>query len=139
MRSYEHLSIIERESLRIKLEAGESLRSIAGLLGRSPSSISRELKRNRNNDGTYNAWRGCCLYLSRRKKSRKAFRLDKDAQLREAVCQGLDRRWSPEIIAAKYNQLHSEAPVGHSTIYRPLKEKRLSGYTAKTHLRRAGK
>lgn len=139
MQPYKHFTLEERENLRLKLESGESLTSIASQLGRSPSTISRELRRNRNKDGSYNAWRGCSLYLHRRKKSRRAYRLDKDVALCEAVGQGLERCWSPEIIAAKWKQTNADAPVGHSTIYRALKDGRLEGYSEKKHLRRGGK
>jgi IS30 family transposase len=43
---YTHLSPAEREEIAIALEQGQSLRSIAESLGRSPSSINREIKRN---------------------------------------------------------------------------------------------
>lgn len=139
MQSYHHFTLVERENLRLKYESGQSIRAIAGELKRSPSSISRELKRNGNQDGRYNAWRGCSLYLFRRKKSRRGYRLSHDRVLAEAICQGLERRWSPEIIAAKWNERHVDRPVSHSTIYKALKEKRLKTYNEKEHLRRSGK
>jgi IS30 family transposase len=43
---YTHLSPAEREEIAIALEQGRSIRSIAESLGRSPSSVSREIKRN---------------------------------------------------------------------------------------------
>jgi IS30 family transposase len=43
---YTHLSLAEREEIAIALEQGQSLRSIAESLGRSPSSVSQEVKRN---------------------------------------------------------------------------------------------
>jgi IS30 family transposase len=43
---YTHLSLAEREEIAIALEHGQSLRSIAFSLGRSPSSVSREIMRN---------------------------------------------------------------------------------------------
>ena len=51
MSHYQHLTIKERESLweyRIK---GESIREIARQLGRSPSTVSRELRRNQGKHG----------------------------------------------------------------------------------------
>jgi len=139
MRPYKHFTLEERENLRLKFETGSSLTAIAAELGRSPSTISRELKRNGKKDASYNAWWACCRYLHRRKKSRKTYRPDKDESLNEAVVHGLERHWSPEIIAAKWAQANPEAPVGHSTIYRALKEGRLAGYSEKRHLRRGGK
>ncbi len=137
MRSYEHFTLDERESLRIKQTEGKSLRQIAQELDRNVSSISRELKRNGNKDGTYNAWRGVSLYLYRRKNSRRQLRIETDEALRHFVIKGLDQYWSPEIIAAKWNEISSQH-VSHSTIYAVLKRKALTGYTERNHLRRRG-
>ena len=46
MSQYTHLSIEEREKSRVMLEQGMSICAIARILGRSPSTISREFKRN---------------------------------------------------------------------------------------------
>lgn len=46
MKSYTHFTLSEREYLQESLEKGKSLRKIAEALGRSPSTISREVKRN---------------------------------------------------------------------------------------------
>jgi IS30 family transposase len=45
-KNYAHLSLAERGEIPIALEQGRSIRSIAESLGRSPSSVSREIKRN---------------------------------------------------------------------------------------------
>jgi IS30 family transposase len=44
--SYIHLTIAEREEVRVMLEEGKSQRYISKVLQRSPSTISRELNRN---------------------------------------------------------------------------------------------
>ena len=46
MRVYTHLTLSEREYLEAKLKEGKSLRWIATSLGRSPSTLSREVRRN---------------------------------------------------------------------------------------------
>ena len=46
MRVYTHLTLSEREYLEVKLKEGKSLRWIATSLGRSPSTLSREVRRN---------------------------------------------------------------------------------------------
>ncbi len=137
MRSYQHFTLEERESLRIKRGEGKSLRQIARELDRNVSSISRELKRNGNKDGSYNAWRGVSLYLHRRKNSRRQLRIETDEALRHFVIKGLDQYWSPEIISEKWNEI-SPQHVSHSTIYAVLKRKALAGYTERSHLRRRG-
>ena len=139
MQSYHHFILEERESLRVYLAEGKSKREIGRLLGKSPSSISRELFRNRNKDGSYHPWRATTLYIIRRKKSVRPFRLTIDEKLKEWVEVCLKAYWSPEIITARWKSAHPGAILSHSTIYRALKEKRLPGYSPKTHLRRRGK
>ena len=55
MSHYTHLSIEEREKSRVLLEQGISIRAIARILGRSPSTISREFNRNSYANGSYSA------------------------------------------------------------------------------------
>ena len=64
MSYYSHLTIEERESLMLSRERGESIRQIAKKLGRAPSTISRELRRN---PGTYRAVSAQKNYHNRRK------------------------------------------------------------------------
>ena len=68
MSHYTHLSIEERESLLLSIGAGKTLREIARILQRSPSTLSRELKRNCENREDYSPDKvlqtknpeGCC-------------------------------------------------------------------------------
>ena len=63
MRSYKHFTLDERESLRIKLTEGKSLRQIAKELGRNVSTISRELERNgKKTDPTTLGGAAPCIY-----------------------------------------------------------------------------
>ena len=139
MQFYQHFTAGERESLRAYSAEGKSIREIGRLLGRSPSSVSRELKRNRNKDGTYHPWRATVLYIVRRRKSVRPFRLSADAELETWVKGCLDAYWSPEIIVARWKQAHPGEKLSPSTIYRALKEGRMPGYKPQTHLRRRGK
>ena len=45
MKGNKHLSLAERSRISVLQSSGESVRSIARILGRSPSTISRELNR----------------------------------------------------------------------------------------------
>ena len=139
MQLYTHFTLEERDSLRIKLKENKSLRTIAKELGRNVSSISRELKRNRNRDGTYNAWRGCTLYIIRRKQSKKKYRLEADQDLKNWVKVCMDKYWSPEIITAIWKKNNPIAKLSHCTIYAALKSGRIEGYLPRTHLRRRGR
>jgi IS30 family transposase len=138
MQSYTHLTLVEREDLRILREKGKSLREIAQELGRNVSTISRELKRNGRKDGGYTAWWGCSLYLYRRKNCRKKRRIDEDHALKEFICKGLKRYWSPELITVMWKRKHPDAKLSHSTIYAALKKKQLKGLSERDHLLRRG-
>ena len=134
MKSYTHFTLEERENLRIKLTEGKSFRQIALELGRNVSSISREVSRNKKDDGSYNAYWGRSMYQSRRQKCKRRYRLEADIELQKFVMEGLDKYWSPEIIAARW---HGKS-FSPTTVYNALKKKRLPGYSERSHLRRRG-
>ena len=62
MNRYSHFTIEEREKTRSFLEQGLSIRAIARLLNRAPSSISREINRNSYKNGNYAAHHAQKLY-----------------------------------------------------------------------------
>lgn len=140
MQSYKHFTLDEREKLVEYLDAGLSLTKIAKQLGRAVSSISREIKRNRNKgNGKYSSWRANSIAVGRSRRKKYFQRLAEGTELREFVCKGLSKYWSPECIAACWNRDHQDDKVGFSTIYRWLKRKLIAGYSRTEHLRRRGK
>ena len=138
MQPYQHFTLEERESLRILLSEGKSQRSIAKTLGRSASSVSREIARNKNKNGSYHAWRATTLYIMRRDKCKKRLRLEADRELREWVIQCLGKYWSPEIITERW-KMRGEGKLSHSTIYSGIRRGLFPNISPKTHLRRRGK
>ncbi len=115
------LSLEERVEIRIGLELGQSLRVIARRLGRSPSTVCREVSRN-GGPGAYRpmaadqeAWR-----QARRPKPTK---LAAHPALCARVVTELESLWSPQQISRR---LRSEFPtdpemqLSHETIYRSL-------------------
>lgn len=139
MLSYTHFTRSERIKLGELKKKGKSIREIARELGRSPSSVSRELRRNRNKNGGYHYWRATILYILRRKKCHPASRLKEGTEIRSYVEDGFSRCWSPEAITACWNKEHPEDHLSYSTIYRWLAAGKLKGFSRKTHLRRRGK
>lgn len=139
MQSYHHFTLSEREYLWENYKSGKSMRGIAKELKRSPSSISRELKRNRNKDGSYHVWRATILYICRRKAAKKPFRLEWDSELAAWVAEKLRQHWSPEGIAARWRMEHQGARLSASTIYSALKAGKIEGCSAVKHLRRHNK
>jgi IS30 family transposase len=122
----------EEERIRIAdlRRAGEGVRAIAQELGRSPATVSRELRRNVDADsGTYHPH--AAQRLAERRRARpKTGKLVADVQLREFVQDKLKRRWSPEQIA---HSLRSQFPgqpdrhVVHETIYQAVYRPDLGG------------
>ena len=95
---YDHLSLEDRCQIARLLEDGQSLRQIAAALDRPPSTISRELRRNRGNRVGYKA-----SYAHEQAKARRwsGSRLERDDDLRGLVLDRLKRGWSPEQIAGR--------------------------------------
>src|SRR5664279_1106175 len=93
---YGQLSLEERCKIAELQQAGHSLRQIAAALDRAPSSVSRELKRNRGAQVGYKP-----VYAQEQAAARrwKGSRLERNAELRDLVLDRLSRGWSPEQIA----------------------------------------
>ena len=120
-RSRLRLSLVEREEISRGLVGGESLRAIAGRLGRAPSTVSREVKGN-GGARRYRACRadGAALRRARRPKSTK---LASCERLRVVVEQKLELRWSPQQISGWLVRAFPDDPemrVSHETIYLSL-------------------
>jgi IS30 family transposase len=115
------LSLREREEISRGIVAGHSLRTIAQALGRSPSTVSREVHRNG----------GCCEYRAStadqaawdRALRPKRCKLVENRALARIVATKLRRWWSPEQIAGWLKRHYPEdenGQVSHETIYRSL-------------------
>ena len=111
-----HLSLEEREQLAALRAEGLSLRVIARQLGRAPSTISRELRRNALPRGGYLPVHAEGGYLDRRQ--RPAI-LERDERLGRFVRERLLEGWTPEQIAGwlKRGEEHGLRPVSLETIY----------------------
>jgi IS30 family transposase len=111
----------EREEISRGIAAHESVRSIAKLLGRSPSTVSREISRNGGYD-RYSASMADEAAWARTRRPKRC-KLASSPRLRRAVARKLRLQWSPEQIAG---WLKSTFPgdqtqhVSHETIYRSL-------------------
>ncbi len=116
-----HLAIGEREEVSRGIAAGLSGRVIAGRLGRSPSTVAREIDRNGGRDA-YRAVDADAAAYDRARRP-KPSKLATDPVLRERVSALLVEDWSPQQIAARLRLAHPDEPglrVSHETIYRDL-------------------
>ena len=120
-RSSRSLTIEEREEISRGVVAGCSLRSIAASLGRAPSTISREIRRNggkrsyRASTADQATWDRACRP--------KPCKLVMNRALARIVAGKLQHQWSPQQIAGWLKQTypHDETyQVSHETIYRSL-------------------
>src|SRR5215467_9300552 len=117
-----YLSVGEREEIAVGLAAGESLRAIAARLGRSPSTVSREVRRNSRGARYYRALaaQGQAQWRAARPKTAK---LAGNARLRGWVAARLEERWSPEQISVMLGREFAGEPemrVSHETIYQAI-------------------
>jgi IS30 family transposase len=115
------LTLEEREEISRGIAADESARSMARKLGRSASTVAREIARN----GGYDRYRASQADETAWARGRrpKQCKLATNLQLREMVARKLRGNWSPEQIAGWLKSTHpgDEAhQVSHETIYRSL-------------------
>jgi IS30 family transposase len=116
------LSFQEREEIALGHAAGDSLRVIARRLGRSPSTISRELRRNADRRGGYRATTAHAQAWERASRPKPA-KLHTNLALRRHVEDDLKRRYSPEQIAGRLRRQYPDQPemwVSTETIYQSL-------------------
>ena len=121
VRSPLRLSGAEREEISRSLRAGESLRRIAGRLGRQPSTVSREVAAN-GGRRRYRAYLAEDRAFRRARRPRRA-KLAHNQRLRRAVERLLVERWSPQQIAWQLRHDHPHDPemwVSHETIDQSL-------------------
>lgn len=115
------LSLAEREEISRGLSVSEPLRAIARRLGRSPSTISREVRRN-GGVARYRATASDQAAWDRALRP-KPCKLACSPSLAQAVSVKLRRKWSPEQIAGWLRRSFPKEPhrqVSHETIYRSL-------------------
>jgi len=115
------LSIEEREAISRGLAQRKTLTAIAEQLGRSVSTVSREVRRNSGPNG-YRAARADRLAMTRTVRPRWG-KLAEHRVLREYVKDKLTRCWSPRQISRRLLLDHPDDPtmrVSHETIYTSL-------------------
>lgn len=146
--SYTHFTLEERKYLQKLLAEDLSIRKIAAILERAPSSVSREIQRNKakyrphhkpDNKYWYNHWRANILAAERRKKQARAA-LKPETEEWNFIVSGLENYWSPAAIAGRWHeQFPDKKSLCVSTIYRYIRLGKFPKITAKGNLRRRGK
>ncbi|WP_029708398.1 helix-turn-helix domain-containing protein, partial [Rhodoferax saidenbachensis] len=116
---YKQLDYKERQTIAVCLELGLSIRAVARVLGRAPSTVSREINRN-SGAGAYSCRFAQQRFVRRRRHSRPPPKLVAGNALFASVHALLQLRWSPQQIASRLATLHpheAHQRVSHETIY----------------------
>ena len=112
---YDQISIRERcDIARLRAE-GQSIRQIASTLDRSPSTVTREVKRNSGSQGEYQP-----MYADEQCRARRwtGSKMDRDPELRNLVVGLLAKGWSPEQVVNRLQRELGTQIISHETIYR---------------------
>ena len=114
-RKYTHITIEERCEIARLHTLGNSIRQISAALDRSPSTISREIKRNVRQNSQYQP-----SYADQQSRARRwtGSKLDRNPDLREMVLSRLTQGWSPEQVAGRFARDSGACVISYETIYR---------------------
>lgn len=122
------LSRSERMEIGILLERGYGLREIARVLGRSPSSISEEIKRN-TVKGIYDPRKADHKAYVRSRYRRLQWRkINHDQKLQAYIINGLRKHWNPDEIAGSMRQQKLSFYTSKTAIYEWLRTARGDRY-----------
>jgi IS30 family transposase len=116
------LSVAEREEIVVGLARREPLRQIAVRLGRAPSTVSREVRRNLSAPRRYRAFPAHIAATARARRSRPR-KLAPGSAVRAEVARLLREHYSPAQIAGRLKRDYPGQPelqVSHETIYQAL-------------------
>jgi IS30 family transposase len=131
------ITLKERYAISILKQRGLSIRGIARELNRSPSTISRELSRNRTrHDGSYRYEKADSYCRTRRSRSRRNTRFRADDWVLVEHLVGLD--WSPEQVSG-WLRVHGVMSISYETIYLRVWHDKACGGDLWTHMRQATK
>jgi transposase, IS30 family len=146
MKKHHKITAPERDQIAWWLACGVTLREMARRLGRSPSSISEELKRNKV-DGVYGSIKAHQAAEARKRHSHQKYLLRHRPTLRGFVLEKLKLGWSPQQISGRLKKEITEGVrpkreyVNHESIYQFLydparKEEKLWAYLPRSHRQR---
>lgn len=123
--SYVHIKPDQRVELAVLLRTGMKQNKIARALGKHPSTVSREIARNKTEKGKYSVILARRNVKSLRVLANRRFRkIENNEKLRRYIVRRLKKYWSPEQISGRLKRLHKKQIICHETIYRFIYEKR---------------
>lgn len=111
------LSDAERSEIAILLQRGCSLREIAQALGRSPNTVSYEVRKN-SVGGVYNPLKAKQKSrVSRRSRRYQQHKIERNADLKQYVITGLQAGWNPDEISGAMRRTKQPFYVSKTVIY----------------------
>ncbi|MFD0276784.1 IS30 family transposase [Kitasatospora sp. NPDC127111] len=113
----------ERIHIADRLREKATVRAIAAELGRSPSTVSREIRRNRHPGSHSYRPHAAQARADARRPRPKPGKIARNSELRDFLQHHLDKRWSPEQICQALRDTFPERPemhVAHETVYQAL-------------------
>lgn len=116
-RKYNHLTIEERDLIAVRNAEGIGQEEIAKEIGRSPSTISREIKRNKSSKGLYLAAEADKQAKERKSEAHQKTRIPDEFTRKYLEDRIIQDQWTPEQISGRLKLEHPEHYVSHETIY----------------------
>jgi transposase, IS30 family len=146
MNKHHKITALERDQIAWWLACGITIREMARRLGRSPSSIAEELKRNKV-DGVYGSIKAHQAAAARKRQSHQKYLLCQRPGLRDFVLEKLKLGWSPQQISGRLKKEITEGVrpkkeyINHESIYQFLydptqQEEKLWAYLPHGHRKR---
>jgi transposase, IS30 family len=146
MKKHHKITAPERDQIAWWLAGRVTLREMARRLGRSPSSIAEELKRNQV-DGVYGSIKAHQAATARKRNSHQKYLLRHRPTLRDFVLEKLKLGWSPQQISGRLKKEIKEGVrpkreyVNHESIYQFLydprqQDQKLWAYLPRRHRKR---
>ena len=122
--SYTHIIADQRNELSALKRAGLNQKDIANILGKHPSTITRELNRNKNQNNKYNAGIAKRKVKERRVTANQRFRkIEYNEWLKRYIVKKLKLYWSPEQISGRLKN-NKGKQIGKDSIYKFIYDKR---------------
>ena len=119
MHPYTHLTTNEREMIFLMYEQGETLTAIGKAIGRSKSTISRELRRNSDKNNHYSPSQAHKKYKKRKQLCGRHRKLQTNQIFLMVKRLFLEEQWSPEQISGRLSY-EGAYNISYNTIYRAI-------------------
>lgn len=125
---FKNISVTERLEISILKSKGYSIRSIAKSLGRSPNSISLEIRKNATK-GRYEPKRAQMKSRLRKRMRRLEWmKIEENNELKQYIIEGLKKKWNPDEISGRMKLEKKSWYISKNSIYRWLYSSRGQRY-----------